>query len=211
MHLLPLPDELATLVASVLLIMLTLSVLIVWRRRIAEGRAPDEALGAWPTGSSWPGHPGSAGPFRHEPASRWERAGSPAQRAAAELDHMRADGRRPETHDAAAATLATIPAQRTAPGGATAASVAAAFPADMRDRLVAILLVDHEAAVRALDELAACQKRLSQLADASEREQAVLDGALSRLAANGLRPEQLARLADLPLAEVEYRIASATA
>ncbi len=140
----------------------------------------------------------------------WEHATSPAQRAAAELDHMVAGGSRPERYEASPAARAAVPAQRTASGSSTAAAVAAGFPADMRDRLMAILLVDHEATVGALDELAACQKRLSQLTDATEREHAVLDGVLSRLAVTGLRSEQLARLADLPVAEVEHRIATAT-
>jgi hypothetical protein len=75
-------------------------------------------------------------------------------------------------------------------------------PNDMRDPLVSVLLVDSETVVGTMDELVACQQRLAELAEAADREEARLAEILSRLAAAGLRPEQLARLADLPVTEV---------
>ena len=73
---------------------------------------------------------------------------------------------------------------------------------DMRDRLVAVLLSDHEAAVGAMDELAACQQRLGRLTQATRDERALLGELLTRLAETGLSIEQLARLADLSVDEV---------
>lgn len=74
--------------------------------------------------------------------------------------------------------------------------------ADARDRLLAVLLDDPSRAVDATEELAACLDRLAQLSDAMRREHAALRDALHRLAAAGLRPDQLARLAGMPLSEV---------
>jgi hypothetical protein len=99
--------------------------------------------------------------------------------------------------------VAAVPAQRTVEthqvrGGAAPAGT----QRDLRDRLVSVLLLDHEAAVGALDALAACQQRLAKLTEATRAERAQLAGLLTRLCETGLSPEQLARLADLPLDEV---------
>jgi hypothetical protein len=109
--------------------------------------------------------------------------------------------------DGVPVAAAAVPAQRT--GLATSAPPEAAVrdPApDLRDRLVAVLLADHEAAVDALDELAACQQRLASLAESTNRANTALDEILSRLAGTGLRPEQLARLTDIPTDEVRRRL-----
>ena len=69
-----------------------------------------------------------------------------------------------------------------------------------------MLLADHEAAVGALNELGACQQRLASLAESTSRANTALDEILARLAGTGLRPEQLARLADIPTDEVRRRL-----
>jgi hypothetical protein len=74
---------------------------------------------------------------------------------------------------------------------------------DARDRLLAVLLDDPERAVGAAVELEACLRELDRLSDAVRKERGVLPDVLLRLAGSGLRPEQLARLAGMPLAEVE--------
>ncbi len=76
-------------------------------------------------------------------------------------------------------------------------------PPDVRDRLLAVLLDDPERAVGATVELEACLRELRRLSDAVRKERAVLPDVLHRLTAAGLRPEQLARLAAMPVAEVE--------
>jgi hypothetical protein len=67
--------------------------------------------------------------------------------------------------------------------------------ADVRDRLLAVLLEDPARAVGATAELEACRSRLQDV--------------LHRLAGSGLRPEQLARLVELPVEEVRAILASA--
>jgi hypothetical protein len=74
---------------------------------------------------------------------------------------------------------------------------------DARDRLLAVLLDDPDRAVGAAVELEACLRELDRLSDAVRKERRVLPDVLHRLAGSGLRPEQLARLAEMPLAEVE--------
>jgi hypothetical protein len=59
---------------------------------------------------------------------------------------------------------------------------------DARDRLLAVLLDDPVRAVGATEELEACRSRLRDV--------------MHRLAGTGLRPEQLARLAGLPVEDV---------
>ena len=87
--------------------------------------------------------------------------------------------------------------------GVQAGGVPAGGPhGDLRDRLFAVVLGDYDTVVGVLDELAACQQRLGQLSVATDRERRALSAALSRLAATGLRPDQLPRLSDIPLDEV---------
>jgi hypothetical protein len=74
--------------------------------------------------------------------------------------------------------------------------------AEARDRLLAVLLDDPERAVGAAVELEACLRELERLSDAVRTGRAALRDVLHRLAAAGLRPDQLARLARLPQAEV---------
>lgn len=76
---------------------------------------------------------------------------------------------------------------------------------DVRDRLLAVLLDNPTQAVRAVTELDATRghlDRLTEALDAIRRERGVLGEVLARLAATGLRPDQLATLAGLPLTEV---------
>jgi hypothetical protein len=74
---------------------------------------------------------------------------------------------------------------------------------DARDRLLAVLLDDPERAVGAAVELETCLRELDRLSDAVRTSRVALRDVLHRLAAAGLRPDQLARLAKLPQAEVE--------
>lgn len=66
---------------------------------------------------------------------------------------------------------------------------------DARDRLLAVLLDDHQRVVRAVVDLQKCQEGIGRLAD---DEHGGLGDALSRLAHSGLRTDQLARLSGLP-------------
>jgi hypothetical protein len=68
--------------------------------------------------------------------------------------------------------------------------------ADARDRLLAVLLDDPARAVGAAAELEACRTQLKDV--------------LQRLAGSGLRPEQLARLAGLPVDEVRALVTPAS-
>jgi hypothetical protein len=68
--------------------------------------------------------------------------------------------------------------------------------ADARDRLLAVLLDDPARAVGAAAELEACRTQLQDV--------------LQRLAGSGLRPEQLARLAGLPVDEVRALVTPAS-
>jgi hypothetical protein len=81
--------------------------------------------------------------------------------------------------------------------------------ADARDRLLAVLLADPVRAVGAATELEASRQQLDRLSEAMRHERVALAGALNRLAAAGLAPEQLARLAGLPVDEVRALLATA--
>jgi hypothetical protein len=83
--------------------------------------------------------------------------------------------------------------------------------ADARDRLLAVLLDDPERAVGAVVELEACLRELDRLSDAVRAGRAGLRDVLHRLAVAGLRPDQLARLARLPQAEVQELLEAAPA
>jgi hypothetical protein len=84
-------------------------------------------------------------------------------------------------------------------------------PSDARDRLLAVLLDDPERAVGAAVELEACLGELDRLSDAVRTGRVALRGVLHRLAAAGLRPDQLARLARMPQAEVQELLDAAPA
>jgi hypothetical protein len=73
---------------------------------------------------------------------------------------------------------------------------------DARDRLLAVLLEDPVRTVGAAAALEASSAQLSRLTAAVIHERDVLGVHLSRLAAAGLQPEQLASLAGLPAAEI---------
>ncbi|TQM39200.1 hypothetical protein FB388_6458, partial [Pseudonocardia cypriaca] len=83
--------------------------------------------------------------------------------------------------------------------------------ADPRDRLLAVLLDDPDRAVGAMVELESCLSELDRLSDAVRAGRAALRDVLHRLAAAGLRPDQLARLAGLPPAEVQELLEAAPA
>lgn len=80
-----------------------------------------------------------------------------------------------------------------------------------RDRLLAVLLDDPERAVGAVVELESCQRELERLSDAVRHERGALSEVLHRLVTAGLRPDQLARLAGMPLADVEAMLGDAPA
>jgi hypothetical protein len=94
---------------------------------------------------------------------------------------------------------AVVPAPRPDDDPARQADVAS----DARDRLLAVLLDDPERAVGATVELEGCLRELDRLTDAVRTGRTALRDVLHRLAATGLRPDQLARLARLPQAEVQ--------
>ncbi len=78
---------------------------------------------------------------------------------------------------------------------------------DARDRLLAVLLHDPELAVDATIDLDACRAQLDRLSDAMRRERAALRDVLPRLAGAGLRTDQLARLAGMPVGELQALLA----
>jgi hypothetical protein len=78
---------------------------------------------------------------------------------------------------------------------------------DARDRLLAVLLDDPVRTVGAAAALEASSAQLSRLTAAVTHERDVLGVHLSRLAAAGLQPEQLAALAGLPAAEIRDLLA----
>jgi hypothetical protein len=103
---------------------------------------------------------------------------------------------------------AAVPAPRPDDGGDGRQSAPAP---DARDRLLAVLLDDPERAVGAADELETCLHELDRLTDAVRTGRAALRDVLHRLAAAGLRPDQLARLARLPENEVRELLEAAPA
>jgi len=78
---------------------------------------------------------------------------------------------------------------------------------DARDRLLAVLLDDPARTVGAAAALEESSAQLSRLTAAVTHERDVLGAHLARLAAAGLRPEQLASLAGLPAAEIRDLLA----
>ena len=78
---------------------------------------------------------------------------------------------------------------------------------DARDRLLAVLLDDPARAVGATVELEAHLAQLDRLSAAVRHEREMLGSVLRRLADAGLRPDQLARLADLPADDVRELLA----
>ena len=78
---------------------------------------------------------------------------------------------------------------------------------DARDRLLAVLLDDPARAVGATVELEAHLAQLDRLSAAVRHEREMLGSVLRRLADAGLRPDQLARLADLPVDDVRELLA----
>lgn len=74
---------------------------------------------------------------------------------------------------------------------------------DLRDRLLAVLLDNPQEALGAAAELDGHREQLAQLSDALARQEEQLRGLVGKLSAAGLASDQVARLADLPQAEVE--------
>ena len=81
---------------------------------------------------------------------------------------------------------------------------------DVRDRLLAVLLADPACALGATVELEACSSQLDRLSDAVRHQRSALGEVLGRLAGAGLSPEQLARLAGLPIDDVRTLLALAS-
>ncbi|OLT21767.1 hypothetical protein BJF78_34020 [Pseudonocardia sp. CNS-139] len=82
--------------------------------------------------------------------------------------------------------------------------------ADVKDRLLAVLLDDPAVAVDATIELDACRAQLERLNSAVQHERNVMRDVLRRLAGTGLRPDQLARLAGMPVEELKALLAPAS-
>jgi hypothetical protein len=78
---------------------------------------------------------------------------------------------------------------------------------DARDRLLAVLLHDPALAVDATIQLDACRAQLDRLSRAVHHERGVLREILQRLAGTGLRTDQLARLAGMPVEELQALLA----
>jgi hypothetical protein len=116
------------------------------------------------------------------------------------------NGRSPEGRPPPDPEPAAVPAPR--PGNDGVARQEGSV-SDARDRLLAVLLDDPEQAVGAAVELETCLHELDRLSDAVRAGRAALRDVLHRLAAAGLRPEQLARLARMPQAEVEALLEAA--
>lgn len=114
---------------------------------------------------------------------------------------------RPGPDRTVAAAVAEVLAQRAAAASNGGAASPPAAPAgvprgDARDRLLAVLLDDPVRAVGAVVELEACKGQLQRLTESVRHERGVLGELVARLARAGLQPEQLSRLADLPVDEV---------
>lgn len=82
---------------------------------------------------------------------------------------------------------------------------------DARDRLLAALLNDPVRALGAAADLDSVRTQLDRLTEAMSHERSVLAQVLRRLAAAGLDERQIARLADLPAAEVRSLLERADA
>jgi hypothetical protein len=91
-------------------------------------------------------------------------------------------------------------AEESAPKPEPVATVASRV--DVRDRLLAVLLDDPVRAVGAAVELETCRGQLERLSEAMQHERESLGDALTQLAGAGLQPEQVAKLASMPVDEV---------
>jgi hypothetical protein len=73
-----------------------------------------------------------------------------------------------------------------------------------------VLLNDPQVAVDATIQLDACRAQLDRLSTAVRHERHVLREVLRRLASTGLRADQLARLAGMPVEELQALLAPAS-
>lgn len=204
---LPISIDAVPLVAGALLVVLALAVIVIWRSRMAEDRArTDDALDPSTAGVAWvaDGADEPAAGADEPSVRRSTTARGQLDRAEREWEEFAAGW---ESESVPVVAAAGFPVQRTTGSGSVAVEPVRVSSSELRDRLLAVLLADREEAVRALDELAACQQRLATLSESTAKEHAVLDGIVARLATTGLRPEQLARLTDLPVTEVQQRLA----
>jgi hypothetical protein len=171
---------------------------------------PTQAEG---TGGGWspPESPADAGSPRPEPGGDgvWSPPGGPADVGSVPVQPVMAAGplvpRQPTVDDE------VVPPPRSEQDGSGPAAGSRPAAVDARDRLLGVLLDDPERAVGAAVELEDCLRELDRLTDAVRHEREVLRSVLHRLADAGLRPAQLARLAGMPLPEVEELLAPAPA
>ncbi|MGH3570158.1 MAG: hypothetical protein ACRDRH_29955 [Pseudonocardia sp.] len=143
---------------------------------------------------------------RPDPAGRTGAAGSGrrtvAEMVAARGAEDRAQSAVPPSPAESAPRSEELPGTAVGSGSERCPPLRSRYRADARDRLLAVLLDDPVRAVGAAVELDKVRMQLDQLSDALRHERAALGGILRRLADIGLRPEQLSRLAGLPVDEV---------
>lgn len=165
----------------------------------SNGDGPADAAGKATDGSGVPEGEARvsapAGPARW--VAGWSATSKPVPEHAAADPAAAVPVSRPEHHKAAHADTDADDGKARRVGGSASAA---------RDRLLAVLLDDPERAVGAVVELEGCLRELDRLSDTMRTERAVLHDALRHLAAAGLRPDQLARLAGMPLMEVEEQL-----
>ena len=144
-------------------------------------------------------------PEQQAPAQQVPEQQAPAQQAPAQqapeqqhFEQVHTEEPTPESGPHVAEPSSELPRPAPAPTG----------PApDVRDRLLAVLLHDPALAVDATMQLDACRAQLDRLAHAVRHEQEVLREVLWKLAGTGLRTDQLARLAGMPVEELQVLLA----
>jgi hypothetical protein len=164
----------------------------------SNGDGPADAADQAPDSSGVPEGEAQARPAPW--VAGWSAPSEPVPRHAAIDPAVAAEPvARPEHHEAEHADPVDGNGKARRIGGSSSAA---------RDRLLAVLLDDPERAVGAVVELEDCLRELDRLSDTMRTERAVLHDALRHLAAAGLRPDQLARLAGMPLMEVEEQLSA---
>jgi len=200
--------------AAVLIILIALTIVDVVRRRARRRAAARRTVADAVATSRLPRTPADADPGPADAAEAGS-GSAPDQPAASATPDAETGAPKPALDgDPQPAAPAGPPTPDTAGSGAPlAAALNRALtnrPAprgDARDRLLAVLLDDPVRTVGAAAALEASSAQLSRLTAAVTHERDVLGVHLTRLAAAGLKPEQLAALAGLPAAEIRDLLA----